>query len=441
MNPDLEYKKNILDPKSASFCGAKWYNATIWLGSGMTTSCHHPLPHFIQAHHAEQNPKAIHNTPQKKEQRLQMQNGDRPQGCEYCWKIEDMGPEYVSDRVYKSKIYTNDDLIIAKDSDHTQDFDLQTLEIAFDRTCNLGCSYCNPAFSTSWVKDLKTNGGYKGLVSDGRNHFTHEHESAQLYKQDEYNPYVEAFFKWWESDLKTSLQELRITGGEPMMAGELWRLMESWDTTLNVDLAVNSNLCGKDSLIDRFIDLGKDINNLHLYTSCEAVGYQAEYIRDGLEWDRWLTNAHKVCDSGVLKGFHMMCTVNALCLDSLPEFLSMMLEFKDRYGKDFPTFTLNILRFPSFQSPLVLPQEQKRKYKDNIAKWLDANNHKLHAMEENQTIRLIEYLESVDKPHSETFEMPKLLNDFKKFYSQYDTRRGHDFRRAFPNLSEWYQSL
>ena len=44
---DLEFKKQKLDTKSASFCAAKWYNATIWLGSGMTTSCHHPLPHKI----------------------------------------------------------------------------------------------------------------------------------------------------------------------------------------------------------------------------------------------------------------------------------------------------------------------------------------------------------------------------------------------------------
>jgi len=41
---DLEFKKQKLDTKSGSFCAAKWYNATIWLGSGMTTSCHHPLP-------------------------------------------------------------------------------------------------------------------------------------------------------------------------------------------------------------------------------------------------------------------------------------------------------------------------------------------------------------------------------------------------------------
>ena len=104
---DLEFKKQKLDTKSASFCGAKWYNATIWLGSGMTTSCHHPLPHKIDLEEIKRNPSAIHNTRQKKEQRRQMQCGERPAGCEYCWKIEDIGRDAISDRVYKSKIYTD----------------------------------------------------------------------------------------------------------------------------------------------------------------------------------------------------------------------------------------------------------------------------------------------------------------------------------------------
>jgi hypothetical protein len=30
---DLQYKRRVIDIKSASFCAAKWYNATIWLGS------------------------------------------------------------------------------------------------------------------------------------------------------------------------------------------------------------------------------------------------------------------------------------------------------------------------------------------------------------------------------------------------------------------------
>ena len=42
-----DYKTRVMDSKSASFCGAKWYNATIWLGHGQTTSCHLPASHAI----------------------------------------------------------------------------------------------------------------------------------------------------------------------------------------------------------------------------------------------------------------------------------------------------------------------------------------------------------------------------------------------------------
>jgi len=195
MNKDLEYRKQVLDSLSPSFCGAKWYNATIWLGSGMTTSCHHPPAHQVDAEKLKDNPRLLHNTPQKKQDRAKMIAGERPAGCEYCWKIEDMGRDAVSDRVYKSKIYPDAELERAFNTPITEDINLKTLEIAFDRTCNFACSYCNPAFSTTWARDIKQHGSYKNLISDGRNHFTHPHDGAQLYKDTEENPYVEAFFK------------------------------------------------------------------------------------------------------------------------------------------------------------------------------------------------------------------------------------------------------
>lgn len=242
---DLKFKKQVLDPISSSFCAAKWYNATIWLGSGMTTSCHHPLPHKVSVEEVEANFKALHNTDQKKKERQQMLDGERPTGCDYCWRIEDMGKDSISDRVYKTKIYTSEEIRVASMSDPHKDFDLRTLEIAFDRTCNLACSYCNPAFSTTWVKDIKKHGAYQSLTSDGRNHFTHEHKSSQLYKYGETNPYVEAFFRWWESDLHKTLDELRITGGEPLMSEHTWRLIDWFlknPKRSKTRLAINSNL-------------------------------------------------------------------------------------------------------------------------------------------------------------------------------------------------------
>jgi hypothetical protein len=187
---DLEYKRRVIDIKSDSFCGAKWYNATIWLGSGQTTSCHHPLPHAVDLYEIAQNPAALHNTTKKKMEREQMQKGERPAGCDYCWKIEDMNKDIVSDRVYKTVIHSEEDLNAAFISPSSTDFNLRTLEIAFDRTCQFACSYCNPAFSSTWVNDIRKNGAYINLVSDGRNHYTHTHDHSQLYKFGETNPYT-----------------------------------------------------------------------------------------------------------------------------------------------------------------------------------------------------------------------------------------------------------
>jgi organic radical activating enzyme len=441
---DLEYKRRVIDIKSESFCGAKWYNATIWLGSGQTTSCHHPLPHAIDVSELSSNPKALHNTTKKKMEREQMQKGERPAGCEYCWKIEDMGKDSVSDRVYKTVIYDDKDLNYAFSTPASTDVDLQTLEIAFDRTCQFACSYCNPAFSSTWVKDIRNNGAYDGLVSDGRNHFTHAHDSSQLYRFGQANPYVDAFHKWWESDLHRTLKELRITGGEPLMSGETWKLIEWFKTNKGKSktrLAINSNL-GTEVDIDRLLDAIDGVE-VDLYTSNESMGLQSEYIRDGINFEDWANNVERLLASGKFRGLHVMCTINALCLSSLDSFLEMVLAWKSKYGKDSINFSLNILRFPSFQSPLVLPDELRTQYRTNLSNFYRAHKDTgvCHGFEIDQLKRLIDYLDVMITPHAGAAEQSVLQQDFKSFFTQYDQRRGKDFCNTFPELAAWYNSL
>ena len=448
--PPHDFKREHLDTRSNSFCGAKWYNATVWLGSGMTTSCHHPLPHKIDPDAVVDNPKLLHNTPEKKEQRRQMQCGERPGGCEYCWKIEDMGPEHISDRVYKSWIYTDEELTNAFTTDHTEDFDLRSLEIAFDRTCNFACSYCNPAFSSTWVKDINNNGPYQDLVSDGRGHFIHPHDSNQLYGYGEQNPYVDAFFKWWETDLHKTLRQLRVTGGEPLMSADLWKLIEWFEKNgdkSQTSLAINSNLVAKPSLIQRLVDVKQHLPSLGVYSSCEAIDAPAEYIRDGMVWQQWWDNMQRLHEADI--DTHCMMTINALCLETLPDLVNRIMEKRKQYeGNRFAVMSFNILRFPSFQSALVLPDTVKQRHVNNLRelrskyapKYLNRSDC-FHEFELGQLDRLIEYLQVVDKPHSEGFDMPRLHNDFKQFYTQYDLRRNKNFAQTFPELEEWYESL
>lgn len=434
----MTYQTDVLDKYSASFCGAKWYNATIWLGSGMTTSCHHPLPHKIDLEAVKLNPKLLHNTPEKKLQRKQMQNGERPAGCEYCWKIEDMNNGSVSDRTYRSKIYSNDDLTTAFNTPYEEDVNLKTLEISFDRTCNFACSYCNPAFSTTWAKDINNNGPYLDLSTDGRDHFTHPHNSSQLYKFGEPNPYVEAFFRWWDSDLHKTLTELRITGGEPLMSPETWRLFD-WYTRnndkTNTRLAINSNLGAKKDIIDRLIAVCEYVPNLDIYTSIEATEQRAEYIRDGLEYLRWYTNVDRILyytDANI----HVMATPSVLSIMDITKFLDTMLKFKEVYG-DRVSYTLNILRFPSFQSVTVLPFDMREHAANEIDAWLLLSRDKLNSMEYNHTQRLANYLRTVETPHENASPRHQLALDLKNFLEQYDERRGKSLSTACPEIAEW----
>jgi hypothetical protein len=106
-------------------------------------------------------------------------------------------------------------------------------------------------------------------------------------------------------------------------------------------------------------------------------------------------------------------------------------------------FSLNILRFPSFQSPLILPDYLRRTFELNLREWRlnHLRNKLMHEHELNHLQRLIDYLDVVKTPHSDAFEMPKLHNDFKQFFTQYDQRRNKNFADTFPLLATWYNDI
>lgn len=440
----LEYKKRVIDSKSKSFCGAKWYNATIWLGSGMTTSCHHPPAHKIDIEEIKTNPSAIHNTAHKKEMRRLMQTGERPSECEYCWKIEDIGRDNVSDRVFKTIIYNDEELDVAHETHYQENVNLRTLEIAFDRTCNFACSYCNASFSTSWGKDIKKNGPYKNLISDGGGAYHQDGSWAQPYKIGENNPYIDAFWRWWP-ELSKTLRELRITGGEPLMSPDVWKLFDYFsENDSDINFAVNSNLGAKPELIDLLIEKSKSIKSFDLYTSCEAYGGQAEYIRDGMIWQDWINNVNKILSQGNIREFNIMMTINSLCLFSITDLIETILTWKLKYSKTRIVFSVNLLRFPSFMSPLALPDHIKTDRKIHLKNWLENNkeNNNLHRMEIAGIERLIDYLEVVDAPHRRVSKKELLWHDFKSFYNQYDQRRNKNFDKVFPSiLVDWKNSI
>jgi organic radical activating enzyme len=384
----------------------------------------------------------------KKEARKMMLTGIRPAECSYCWKVEDVGRNNVSDRVFKSIIYPEDEIAKLKDIPWDQDINLKTVEVSFDRTCNFACSYCNSGYSTTWGKDIKENGAYQKFKTTSAGAYYTDGSWAEVFgKNGENNPYVQAFMEWWP-ELSQTLQEVRITGGEPSTSFNFWNFVEvmKQNPSPNLNMAVNSNLGVDDKLIDKLIQATHeiDVKNFDLYTSNESFGAHAEYIRDGLKYDIWRKNVVRIIEEAKCRQLIVMMTINSLCLFSITEFLDDMITLKKKYGQYKLVVDLNILRWPAFMSPVALPNHLKQMVHDKLKEWFNKPENKelLHEGEVAQIQRVIDYVEVVDKGHIATEnEMEKHFHDFKSFYEQYDVRRNKDFRKTFPEIAEWYDTI
>jgi organic radical activating enzyme len=446
----IDWRDLHLNSISPSFCAAKWYNASIHLGHGYTGSCHLPLPHPIDLEQIKTNPSAIHNTDHKKLMRKMMLEGTRPAECSYCWKVEDIGRNNPSDRIYKSEIYKENDIASLKDIPWDSDVTLKTLEISFDRQCNFACSYCNAAYSSTWAQDLQEHGGYQNFMASGGGGGAYQTDGSWAEANGRHldnNPYTEAFFKWWP-ELSHSLDELRITGGEATVSQNFWRfvdIMHQSDSS-NMRFAVNSNLGCSDKALDKLISITHTlpIKEFDLYTSNESFGPHADYIRDGMNYNEWRTNLVKFIENAKFRSITIMMTINNLCLFSITEFLDDMMLLKQKYGHHRPHISINMLRWPGFMSPLAFPDNLKSQLQLKLKNWFNENkNSKLLVDNEKEQIqRLIDYIEVVDKGHANVSNNKDLLHhDFKSFFTQYDQRRNKNLLNTFPELSEWYNSI
>jgi len=184
---EVERIKQIMpevDKISPTFCLAKWHHVTIYLQTGETHSCYHPAPHKIPLEGLIDNPSQLHNTPQKKQERKQMLEGEKPSGCQYCWNIECMGKDYISDRHIKTaSIYTPKRIEEIKSNPWDYNINPEYIEINFSNECNFKCGYCHPKFSSRYYNEIKKEGPYTN-VSAHRNDI----DWFELY-EEETNPY------------------------------------------------------------------------------------------------------------------------------------------------------------------------------------------------------------------------------------------------------------
>ena len=455
-NPHYAETKKKLDSVGCGMCLAKWTQVTMHLQMGHTHSCHHPSTHKIPVAELKRNPTALHNTRFKKLKRKEMLEGKRPAECDYCWNVEDNSDRF-SDRVFKSnESWSLPHFNEIKTSDWRADYNPKYVEVAFSNACNFKCSYCGPSFSSQWVQEAEKFGAYPTL-----DHFNDmeklRREGKVPFKKSEHNPYVEAFWKWWPN-LYRDLHTFRITGGEPLLSKDTWGVLDyiikEKNPNRKLNLAINSNLGIPDQLVDRFIEKIKKIededrvNEFIIFTSVDAWGEQAEYIRNGLEFNRFWDNMNKILTNCPRVTLTIMSTFNALSVPSYRKLLDGVYDLKqayaspDRYWTSAIFLDSSYLRFPTHQTVQVLPREWSKEllrtaqYSDFLGIPKFDHKHVGYSDIETQKIkRIYDWMVSADDEE----KLKAQRYNFGKFFTAHDERRGTDFCKTYPELERFFK--
>jgi hypothetical protein len=444
-----DIKIKIENETTSSFCLAKWHHVTMYLQSGETHSCYHPKPHKIPLAELAVNPSSLHNTMHKKIERKEMLEGKKPEGCQYCWNIEAMGPNYISDRhIRNASIFTKERYEQTFKGPWDQNINPEYLEINFGNECNFKCGYCHPKYSTSFYNEIKVN----GPVTTVQNHRC-DIDWMKLYQREEENPYVDAFWKWWP-ELRKTLNIMRVTGGEPTMHTSTWKLLKEIDNNPMpwLELNVNSNLGTKTALVEKLSDSVKQlcdeekIRAFKLFTSLDTWGPKAEYIRTGLNLELWEKNFHTYL-TRTNSPITFMITFNIFSVTTFTSLLQKLLEWREQYpwynhiNSHRIRFDTPYLREPIQYDMNILPKEEFMPYMYDALKFMQDNvndtaSNKFTTIEYEKFKRVVDYM-------AETIYLENKLiegrRDFYNWVNELDERRDTDMLKIFPEMLSFYK--
>tara|TARA_B100001115_G_scaffold182948_1_gene180443 strand:- start:834 stop:1781 length:948 start_codon:yes stop_codon:yes gene_type:complete len=286
--------------------------------------------------------------------------------------------------------------------------------------------------------------------------------------QREHNPYVEAFWKWWP-ELYQSMDTFRITGGEPLLSKDTFKVLDKIIETENpntdLKLSINSNLCIDDKLIDKFIIKAKKIideervKEFIVYTSVDSYGEQAEYIRFGLNFEQLFNNIDKILSEIPKVTIVVMSTFNIFSPFNYEKLVRKIYDTKvkhfntERFWNSPLILDTSYLRYPDFLSFRLLKGyldvsyfEKLEKYMKFFSSYRSLNSYEMQEKEDSGfSLKEIEKISRIkdifieDSKTNENFNLGK--KKFKYYISDYKKRRNLDCYEVYPELRKFITQI
>ena len=236
----------------------------------------------------------------------------------------------------------------------------------FSNLCNFKCRTCGDMLSSSWESEQRQHNMIE-WTDPNNNWMRPEVRSAITAFQDSQ---IEAEFA--DAVEQHRVDEVYWVGGEPLMYEQHWRYMKrivELGDGPRVYARYNTNLSRVDYRgVNLFSDILSRLRDWQICASLDGTGAVGEYIRTGLEYNRWLDNLGKAL--AVQRHRRQVRIDFTLTLPGMFE-VTRIRQLAEAYGvevlaKVMFSFSPNIV-----MSPLALPRTLLEPWIDELVPQVD----------------------------------------------------------------------
>lgn len=421
----------MADP-SRSVCRDLWAYPVIELGRPrIRTCCKRPGEIITKSELEQLGTDVFLNLPGVLDERRRSMAGERVERCDLCWRLEDQGLRSFRLGAPDFQFHFNNDEgvpvspgsfrsfehLIANAGDILHSDKPNKLDLSLGTYCDQKCIYCNQDYSTLWEAENRRYGA----------------KSGPSINTQTLDGYFDRFLEWFDT-IYQYLERIALLGGEPTFSPLFDPLIDRMIHRLgekhhpNCTISIVSNLNWKPEVLDRLLEIRSRLPNvgLVLEVSMESVGARAEYIRNGVSYDRFISNLREVAKRTQI-GVNLITTINALCVSSIGDYLMDVRDIEIETGRDFGVIPNRLVK-PAWLGMGILDMRHAV-YIDDTVDWLVSTYGR-----QGSKGPIISVLEDVSREISQPRD-DRLLGYFARWITEIDRRRMQDFSRTFPELA------
>ena len=305
------------------------------------------------------------NSPHMMSVRSRMMAGETLPECEVC------NDRLLNTDVYRTyfwQLFKHKYSDIWETTDPTGHTTMQPVswDYRFSNLCNFKCRTCGDMLSSSWETEQKQH-----AMTDWSN-------PKNAWMQPEVRREISAFqdsqieAEFAEAVEQHRVEEVYWVGGEPLMYEQHWRYMKrivELGDGPKVYARYNTNLSRVDYRgVNLYRDILSGLRDWQICASLDGTGAIGEYIRTGLQYDRWLANFGSAVE--IQRNRRQVRIDFTLTLPGMFE-VTRIRQLAQEYGVDVLAKVIFSFTPDIVMSPLALPRTVLEPWIDELVPEVD----------------------------------------------------------------------